>query len=263
MPHVREFLCEQRRHPDMAMLFIMHVLICSIVNHALGMPADVEMTYRHLAMRNARHVDRAQSHSDVGTRQKRAANQSCEMTTIGERLLSCPFATAAITNSTVDQLSSICGNVECNIKCFTEAVGDCYQTDQNFYLDPSVIKMVNRAMCANTELTTGMLTHCASQLFDDQCLSVMSAALTSAILDYYVPQDYANYKISYCSALSTYVSCLSVQPSGSCTSEMAQFANDIMFASAQYEGCGGQTSAFFTTYEGDIECSASHADGIN
>ncbi|WAR24569.1 hypothetical protein MAR_038238 [Mya arenaria] len=115
-----------------------------------------------------------------------------------------------------------------------------------------------RAMCANTDLTTGMFTHCASQLFDDQCFSVLTTALTSAAINYFVPQDYANYKISYCSALSTYVSCLSVQPSGSCTSEMAQFANDIMLASAQFEGCGGQTHAFFTTYEGDIECSASH-----
>ncbi|XP_052777115.1 uncharacterized protein LOC128214595 [Mya arenaria] len=246
------------RHPNMTRLFIMHILIYTMVNQALGMQADVKTTLRHMARRNARFVDRIQNlHSDSGNRQRRAATQSCELTDIADRLATCVSATAAINNSTVDLLSSICGNVECNIQCFTDAVGDCYQTDQNFYFDPSVVKMEYRAMCANTELTTGMFTDCVSQLFLGQCFFDMSTTLASAVTTYYAQQNYASYKQLFCSAFSTYASCLNVQASGSCSSEEAKFAKDFMLASTQYAGCGDQTHVFYTTYAGDLKCRAS------
>ncbi|XP_052776649.1 uncharacterized protein LOC128214295 [Mya arenaria] len=242
----------------MMSLLSLAVIICTTFHATLELKADVQMSFRHLTMRNSFPLGGFQNlHSEFGTREKRAT-KGCETNAIGNRLSSCVSIAPDMNISILAMMSSACGDVDCYIKCFLEAVGDCYQTGQNFHLDPSIVKMGLRAMCTNQELYIGMRTNCGSQLFDKQCYSDMNRTLFSTVADFNDQQDHANNKPSYCGAMATYVSCLNIQPSGNCTPEMAQFTIDITIASGQFEVCGDQTHTFFTTYGGDLKCSASH-----
>lgn len=40
-------------------------------------------------------------------------------------------------------------SVECNIKCYMDAIGDCYTKDEFIMYEPEVFKVTSRAFCRN------------------------------------------------------------------------------------------------------------------
>ncbi|XP_052259445.1 uncharacterized protein LOC127863828 [Dreissena polymorpha] len=186
--------------------------------------------------------------------------ENCDANVVLERLKPCA-AIGISPNSTAAIVNSICQNVECTIRCVTDALGTCNRPSPVMpFFDPEVIKVSYRLMCNNSQAMLDMLTHCVKELFiDNACFKTLTGAMATSNQNF-TSGNYASYKAASCSATNTYVACIGnnpIVPSGNCTSDMAALATEFSVFSNSYSECGNaQTHQYFTTYAGDVTCVA-------
>ncbi|XP_060607740.1 uncharacterized protein LOC132759886 isoform X2 [Ruditapes philippinarum] len=179
---------------------------------------------------------------------------SCSVQDITDKLTKClSISTNDLTEpSAEDVLSSYCKSVECNLKCYLDAIGDCYTQDQFFTLNPNLLKATSRAFCKNQTETMAAFINC--QWTDTSCLTNLATALTSALTEYN-NANYATYKSQYCSAVTTAISCIGFTVTSSCTAALADLADNFYKASFSLTACGIQPHSYFSLYGDDVACS--------
>lgn len=179
---------------------------------------------------------------------------SCSEQDITDKLTKClSLSTNDLTTPTAeDLLSSYCKSVECNLKCYIDAIGDCYTQDQFFTFNPNLLKATTRAFCKNQTETMAAFINC--QWTDTSCLTNLATALTSASTEY-TNKNYAAYKSQYCSAVTTAVSCIGFTVTSSCTPALKDLADNFYKASFSLTACGIQSHAYLSLYGDDVACS--------
>lgn len=88
-----------------------------------------------------------------------------------------------------------CFSVECNIKCFTDGIGDCHHLDQNIPFDTAVVKVASRAACQNPKVFISAIQNC--KVKEVSCHVIMMTTMTDAQL-YLDEQNFAQYKSKLC-----------------------------------------------------------------
>lgn len=140
------------------------------------------------------------------------------------------------------------------MQCYINAVGKCYTEDQFFVYDTEVYKVTSRAFCNDMNETMFAVLNC--QMTNLSCLTELTNSIQTDVLPAFNAQDYTTYRQTYCTALTSFQSCVAFAASGSCTSNLARHALDFYVASTSYWKCGLQNHEYFTTYGEDVTCSA-------
>ncbi|KAL4240762.1 hypothetical protein ACF0H5_001551 [Mactra antiquata] len=184
-------------------------------------------------------------------------NQECSLQKLILKVLNCETITGdQISYSFESALTSFCENVECHIKCYIEAIGDCYKDNQAFFFDPFVYKVIMRAYCNNVNDTINAYSNCIMNDTVTTCVQTFGTAVGNITAAAQTSNDYDTFAANYCSAVNVYRSCVSFTPwmYTGCTQAYAALMTNFHDVSTSYKKCVAQNHAYFNTYGNEVAC---------
>ncbi|XP_053393518.1 uncharacterized protein LOC123564902 isoform X2 [Mercenaria mercenaria] len=180
-------------------------------------------------------------------------DSKCFISSLGSRVSRC---TTFSLHTLVDQrlspnIDEFCNSLECNIKCYEDAVSDCDKQERYFDFDQVAVKVENRAACNNKEELKTAVTECSIR--NTTCSTEFNKSRSEADV-FLQHQNYTGYRQAMCSATSKFIDCVDYVVAGKCTDEMATLLKDMITVTFSYSKCGPQNHAFFSKHGADTKC---------